>query len=93
MTDVQRTPQGLYFEEFEIGKHITTAGRTITEADVIAFVNCVSRLAWRHRKQLASLAPETIPVVTEKFQTFLRSVLRRRPLLDPELEIPEDVLA
>ena len=39
MTDVQRTPQGLYFEEFEIGKHITTAGRTITEADVIAFAS------------------------------------------------------
>jgi acyl dehydratase len=37
MADVQKIPQGLYFEEFTIGKHITTAGRTITEADVIAF--------------------------------------------------------
>jgi 3-hydroxybutyryl-CoA dehydratase len=37
MTDVQKTPQGLYFEEFEIGKKIVTAGRTITEADIVAF--------------------------------------------------------
>ena len=29
--------QGLYFEEFEVGQHLTTAGRTITEADVVNF--------------------------------------------------------
>ena len=31
------TNQGMYFEEFELGQRITSAGRTITEADVIAF--------------------------------------------------------
>lgn len=29
--------QGLYFEEFEIGQRITTAGRTIAESDVMLF--------------------------------------------------------
>lgn len=28
---------GMYFEEFEIGQAITSVGRTITEADVVAF--------------------------------------------------------
>ena len=30
-------PRGLYFEEFEVGTETTTPGRTMTEADVIAF--------------------------------------------------------
>lgn len=29
--------RGLYFEEFEAGQSITSAGRTVTEADVVAF--------------------------------------------------------
>ena len=29
--------RGLYFEEFEIGLHVKTSGRTITEADVVNF--------------------------------------------------------
>jgi 3-hydroxybutyryl-CoA dehydratase len=28
---------GLYFEEFEVGQSITSVGRTVTEADVVAF--------------------------------------------------------
>ncbi len=28
---------GLYFEEFEVGASITSVGRTVTEADVVAF--------------------------------------------------------
>lgn len=28
---------GLYFEEFEVGQTITSVGRTVTEADVVAF--------------------------------------------------------
>ena len=31
------TKQGMYFEEFEVGQRITSPGRTITEADVVAF--------------------------------------------------------
>jgi acyl dehydratase len=29
--------RGLYFEEFEVGQSITSAGRTVTEADVVNF--------------------------------------------------------
>jgi len=29
--------RGLWFEEFEIGQHILTAGRTITEGDIVSF--------------------------------------------------------
>jgi acyl dehydratase len=29
--------RGLFFEEFEIGRTFTTPGRTITEADIVAF--------------------------------------------------------
>lgn len=31
--------RGLYFEEFEIGESVTSMGRTITEADVVAFAS------------------------------------------------------
>jgi acyl dehydratase len=31
------SPHGLYFEEFEVGQHILTAARTVTENDVAAF--------------------------------------------------------
>ena len=30
-------PHGLYFEQFELGLEISTAGRTITEADIVNF--------------------------------------------------------
>ncbi len=30
-------PEGLYFEDYEIGQSITSQGRTVTEADVVAF--------------------------------------------------------
>jgi 3-hydroxybutyryl-CoA dehydratase len=30
-------PQGLYFEEFEVGQSAMSAGRTVTEADVVGF--------------------------------------------------------
>ncbi len=36
MADTHR-PQGMYFEEFEIGKEILSQGRTITEADIVNF--------------------------------------------------------
>ncbi|MFN2154358.1 MAG: MaoC/PaaZ C-terminal domain-containing protein [Anaerolineae bacterium] len=30
-------PKGLFFEEYEVGQSITSQGRTVTEADVVAF--------------------------------------------------------
>ena len=32
-------PQGLYFEEFEIGDQVESLGRTITETDVVSFAS------------------------------------------------------
>lgn len=37
MSDVIYQPRGRYFEEFTIGEKLTTAGRTITESDVVSF--------------------------------------------------------
>ncbi|MFC1997560.1 MaoC/PaaZ C-terminal domain-containing protein [Chloroflexota bacterium] len=30
-------PRGLFFEEFEIGQHFYSTGRTITESDIVSF--------------------------------------------------------
>ena len=35
MTNYQ--PRGMYFEDFALGQRIVTAGRTITEADIVTF--------------------------------------------------------
>lgn len=37
MDDSLYQPRGLYFEEFKKGETLVTAGRTITEADVVTF--------------------------------------------------------
>jgi 3-hydroxybutyryl-CoA dehydratase len=37
MSENAKKPQGLYFEEFEVGLELETRGRTITEADIVNF--------------------------------------------------------
>jgi acyl dehydratase len=37
MTPLVYQPKGLYFEDFEVGLKLRTAGRTITEADIVTF--------------------------------------------------------
>ena len=37
MSELTHKPRGLHFEEFEVGQTILTAGRTITEADIVTF--------------------------------------------------------
>ena len=37
MTELVYQPKGLYFEDFTVGTRLRTAGRTITEADIVAF--------------------------------------------------------
>lgn len=37
MSDHQYKPRGLYFEEIDVGMSVVTAGRTITETDIVAF--------------------------------------------------------
>lgn len=36
-TEVQHRPRGRYFEEFEVGQTVITAGRTVTEGDIVRF--------------------------------------------------------
>ncbi|HSM55552.1 MAG TPA: MaoC/PaaZ C-terminal domain-containing protein [Candidatus Sulfomarinibacteraceae bacterium] len=37
MADTGYQPRGRYFEDFEVGQTIVTAGRTITEGDIVRF--------------------------------------------------------
>jgi 3-hydroxybutyryl-CoA dehydratase len=37
MSQLEYKPRGLYFEEFEVGQTMFTAGRTITETDIVQF--------------------------------------------------------
>lgn len=37
MAEATYQPRGRHFEEFEVGQTIVTAGRTITEADIVQF--------------------------------------------------------
>jgi acyl dehydratase len=37
MTELAYEPRGLYFEDFEVGQKVVTAGRTVTEADIVMF--------------------------------------------------------
>ena len=37
MNPLPSSPRGMYFEEFEPGQHIKTAGRTVTEGDIGTF--------------------------------------------------------
>ena len=37
MSPFPSMPRGMYFEEFQIGQRIISAGRTVTESDIVAF--------------------------------------------------------
>lgn len=37
MNRISPKPRGLYFEEFETGRRVISAGRTLTESDVVTF--------------------------------------------------------
>lgn len=37
MSPLPSIPRGMYFDEFEVGQRIISAGRTITESDIVAF--------------------------------------------------------
>jgi len=37
MSSISPSTRGLYFEEFYVGLHLTTPGRTVTESDVVNF--------------------------------------------------------
>ena len=37
MSAVLSKPRGMYFDEFQVGQQVITAGRTVSEADIVAF--------------------------------------------------------
>ena len=37
MSPLPNNPRGMYFEEFEVGQQIVSAGRTVTESDIVSF--------------------------------------------------------
>lgn len=37
MSPLTQFPRGMYFEEFELGQRVVSAGRTVTEADIVTF--------------------------------------------------------
>lgn len=37
MTEITYQPRGLFFEDFAVGQKVVTAGRTVTEADIVTF--------------------------------------------------------
>lgn len=37
MSPIPAGPRGMYFDEFQVGQRIITAGRTVTEADIVNF--------------------------------------------------------
>ena len=37
MSQLSNQPRGMYFDEFTAGQHILSAGRTVTESDVVTF--------------------------------------------------------
>ena len=38
--DLEYVGLGLFYEDLKIGRKFRTVGRTITEADLVAFINC-----------------------------------------------------
>ena len=51
------SPRGMYFEEFEVGLEIQTAGRTITETDIVNFAGLSGDFNFIHTN--AEAASET----------------------------------
>lgn len=37
MSPIPATPRGMFFEEFKPGQRVLTAGRTVSEADIVSF--------------------------------------------------------
>ncbi len=37
MSPLPKSPRGMFFEEFEPGQRIISAGRTVTENDIVSF--------------------------------------------------------
>lgn len=55
MSPLPASQRGMYFEEFEAGQTVTSAGRTITESDVVSFAGLSGDYNQIHTDQEYSL--------------------------------------
>lgn len=54
---------GLYYDQLTAGMHFYTMGRTITEADLVAFIN----LCWLNEEGFVSVDPESPHTIQGRF--------------------------
>lgn len=65
----------------------------LTEAELLAFLQAVNRLALRYWDRLAATAPAELPRVLRRLVGAIRAGTRHRLVFDDKFEIPEDVWA
>lgn len=65
----------------------------LTEAELLAFLGAVNRLALRYWDRLAATPPAELPQVLRRLVCAIRAGTRHRLVLDEKLEISEDVWA
>ena len=63
----------------------------LTEAELIAFLSAVNRIALSHWDRIAALPPEKAPEAVRQVILALRRATRHRLALDEKLEIATDV--
>jgi hypothetical protein len=65
----------------------------LTEAELLAFLYAVNRLALRYWDRLAATPPAKLPRVLQRLIRAIRAATRHRLVFDDKIEIPEDVWA
>ena len=63
----------------------------LTEAELIAFLSAVNRIALKHWDRIAALPPDKAPDAVRRVILALRRATRHRLALDEKLEIATDV--
>jgi len=63
----------------------------LTEAELLAFLHAVNRLALRYWDRLAATPPAKLPSVLQRLVRAIRAGTRHRLVFDDKFEIPEDV--
>ena len=65
----------------------------LTEAELLAFLQAINRLALRYWDRLAAIPAAELPQVLRRLVRAIRAGTRHRLVLDEKFEIPEDVWA
>ena len=65
----------------------------VTEREVLEYLKHALNLCMKHREQLAALGPEGVLAAGDRLEEFVKRGVRQGLRLDPELGIPDDLLA